>query len=94
MSRQRLALLGIMAAALIAAGALAQDAPPLIDETAKEVVAATVRSQGHPCDQPERAVHDTAASAPDQAVWLLDCTDARYRVRYDNDEPAEITRLD
>jgi hypothetical protein len=78
----------------IAAGALAQNALPLIDETAKEVVAATVRSLGHPCDQPERAVHDTAASAPDQAVWLLDCTDARYRVRYDNDEPAKITRLD
>ena len=86
--------LWIMAAALWTAGALAQDAPPEIDETAKDIVATPVRAQGHPCEQPQRAVRDEAASAPDRPAWVLQCANASYWVRYDNDEPAEIRRLD
>jgi hypothetical protein len=88
------AWLGAVAASLGAAGALAQHAPPVAPETAKDVVATTVRAQGHPCEQPERAVRDEAASAPDRAAWVLECANASYWVRYDNDEPAEIKRLD
>jgi hypothetical protein len=84
----------IMAAAFGAAGAIAQEAPPAVDETAKDIVATTVRSQGYPCEQPKRAVRDEAASAPDRAAWVVECANASYWVRYDNDVPAEIRRLD
>jgi hypothetical protein len=53
-----------------------------------------VRSLGHPCERPERAVRDEAASLPDEAAWILTCSNARYWVRYDNDVPAEIRQLD
>jgi hypothetical protein len=90
-----LASLWLVAAALLAAGgALAQDQAPADEESAKDIVATTVRAQGHPCDQPQRAVRDEAASAPDRAVWVLECANASYRVRYDNDVPAEVRRLD
>ena len=68
--------------------------PPDDEESAKDIVADTVRSQGYPCDQPERATRDEAASLPDQAAWVLECANARYWVRYDNDEPAEIRQLE
>lgn len=86
--------LWIMAVVLFAAAAAAQKAPTAIDETAKDVVATTVRSQGYPCEDPKRAVRDEAASAPDRAAWVVECVNASYWVRYDNDVPAEIRRLD
>jgi hypothetical protein len=84
----------VVAAMLGAGAALAQGMPPDDEESAKDIVADTVRSQGYPCDQPERATRDAAASLPDQAAWVLECANARYWVRYDNDEPAEIRRLE
>ena len=83
-----------MAALLAVPSAHAQDTAPVVDETAKDIVATTVRAQGHPCEQPERAVRDEAASAPDRAVWVLECANATYWVRYDNDVPAEIRPLE
>jgi hypothetical protein len=94
MARHAIASLWIIAAALNAAGAVAQDAPPVVEETAKDIVATTVRSQGYSCEQPRRAARDEAASAPDRAAWVLECANARYWVRYDNDLPAEIRQLD
>ena len=84
----------IVAAMLCADAALAQGMPPDDEESAKDIVADTVRSQGYPCDQPEHATRDEAASLPDQAAWVLECANARYWVRYDNDEPAEIRQLE
>jgi hypothetical protein len=84
----------IVAAMLCAGAAFAQAVPPGDEESAKDIVADTVRSQGYPCDQPERATRDEATSLPDQAAWVLDCGNARYWVRYDNDEPAEIRQLE
>jgi hypothetical protein len=94
MSRHLIAVLGMTASALCAGGVLAQNAAPADDETAKDIVATTVRSLGHPCEHPERATRDPAVSLPDQAAWILECANARYWIRYDNDEPAEIRRLD
>jgi hypothetical protein len=94
MSRYPSAALWIIAAMLCAGAALAQAEPPDDEESAKDIVADTVRAQGYPCDQPERATRDEAASLPDQATWVLECADARYWVRYDNDEPAEIRQLE
>jgi hypothetical protein len=94
MNRQLIASLCAIAAALSAADALAQDSAPKDEESAMEIVATTVRSQGYPCEQPKRAVRDEAASSPDRAAWVLECANARYRIKYDNDVPAEITQLD
>jgi hypothetical protein len=94
MSRPPIALLWMITAALGPGGALAQDAAPVDEETAKDIVATTVRSLGHPCEHPERATRDPAVSLPDQAAWILECANAKYWVRYDNDEPAEIRQLD
>jgi hypothetical protein len=94
MSRGTIAFLYAVTATLAAGGALAQVKAPVEEESAKDIVATTVRSLGHPCERPERAVRDEAASLPDQAAWILTCSNARYWVRYDNDEPAEIRQLD
>jgi hypothetical protein len=94
MSRHAIAFFYAVAATLAAGGALAQVKAPADEESAKDIVATTVRSLGHPCERPERAVRDEAASLPDQAAWILTCSNARYWVRYDNDEPAEIRQLD
>ena len=94
MTRHPSTALWIVAAMLCAGGAGAQNASPADEETAKDIVATTVRSQGYPCEQPERAARDPAASSPDQAAWVLECANARYWVRYDNDLPAEIRQLE
>jgi hypothetical protein len=94
MSRHWVASFWMIAAALSPGAALAQDTPPAEEESAKDIVATTVRSRGHPCEQPERAVRDPAASLPDQAAWILTCANARYWVRYDNSLPAEVRQLD
>jgi hypothetical protein len=83
-----------VAALLALPGARAQDTAPVVEESAKDIVATTVRAQGHPCEQPKRAVRDEAASAPDQAAWILECANATYWIRYDNDLPAEIRQLE
>jgi hypothetical protein len=94
MIRKPLVLPSVALVVLGAAGALAQDTAPLVEETAKDIVAITVRSQGYTCDNPKRAVRDEAASAPDRAAWVVECANATYRVKYDNDLPAEITEVD
>ena len=60
MSRHLIAALWVIAAALGAAGAFAQDSAPADEESAMDIVATTVRSQGYPCEQPKRAVRDEA----------------------------------
>jgi hypothetical protein len=56
------------------------------EETA--AVAAAVRDRGYPCMAPVSIQRDEAASGPDEAAWLVDCQDARYRVRFMGDTPA------
>ena len=50
-------------------------------ESPKDVIAAHLRLQGYSCDAPKSARRDNRASRPDEAVWLIDCRNARYRVR-------------
>jgi len=63
------------------------------DSEAARVTADTVRAQGFPCLEPASAQRDPAASKPDEAVWILECQDARYEVRFKGDTPAKIERL-
>ncbi len=51
------------------------------EESAKDIIAAHVRLQGYKCDAPKSARRDARASRPDEAVWVLACEHARYRVR-------------
>jgi len=64
------------------------------DSEATRIVAETVRSQGLPCAETISADPDPAASRPDEAVWILVCGDARYRVRFMGDSEAKIERLE
>ena len=63
-------------------------------ESPKDDVAAQVRAQGFPCDQPQSATRDAQASKPDEPVWLLRCEGASYRVRLIPDMAAQIERID
>jgi hypothetical protein len=54
-------------------------------ETAKNMLAAQIRTQGFACDKPLRATRDTKLSKPNYAVWILKCENAVYRIgRYPN----------
>ena len=76
-----------MAVAAIAAGtASAQDATATLADT--------VRDRGHPCAKAVSSERDPAASRPDEAVWILTCSDARYRIRYPGDTAPQVERID
>jgi len=64
------------------------------EETAKDIVAIQIRRQGYPCDRPRSAEPDPEQSRPDEAVWVLRCENAAYRVRLIPDEAAKIEVLD
>ena len=68
------------------AGASAQDAA--------DTVADAVRAGGHPCARAVAAERDAAASRPDEAVWILTCSDGRYRVRFPGDTAPQVEKLD
>jgi hypothetical protein len=63
-------------------------------ESPKEIIAAHIRSQGYECDAPQSAKRDLRASRPGEAVWLLKCADASYRVRLIPDMAAVVERTD
>lgn len=64
------------------------------DGEAARIVADQVRSQGYACAQPAQATRDAESSRPGEPVWLLECADAKYRVRLIPDQAAEISRID
>ena len=62
------------------------------DAAAAALVADQVREQGIACAEPATAARDP--SVDDDAVWLLTCADAKYRVRLVPDQAAVIENLD
>ena len=66
---------------------MAQDGP-------KNIIAAQIRDQGYKCDSPQSADQDMQASKPDEAVWVIQCEDASYRVRLVPDMAASVERID
>jgi hypothetical protein len=80
------AFVGIFSLALWSGAAGAS----LAQETPVGIIAAQVRTQGHPCDEPRRAERDVRASKPNQAVWLLTCSNATYVVTLVPDMAARI----
>ena len=59
-----------------------------------ETIAAQVRLQGHRCDEPLSATRDTALSKPNEAVWVLKCANATYRLRLIPNMAASVERLE
>lgn len=57
-------------------------------------LADTVRDRGHPCAKAVSSERDQQASRPDEAVWILTCSDARYRIRYPGDTAPQVERID
>jgi hypothetical protein len=76
----------VFGGALIETRACAGEAP-------KEIIAAHIRQQGYRCDAPKIAKRDPHASRPDEAVWILTCSNARYRVRLIPDMAAVVEPL-
>jgi hypothetical protein len=66
---------------------------PAHAETAASSLAAQVRRQGHACDRALSAVRDRSRSKPDEAVWVLKCGNATYRMRLIPHQAARVERL-
>ncbi len=60
---------------------------------AADLVADAVRDRGHACTKVVSAERDEAASRPDEAVWILTCSDGRYRVRFPGDTAPQVEPL-
>ena len=55
--------------------------------------AAQIRRQGFTCDKPLRAARDSKHSRPDRGVWVLKCSNARYRITRAPDMAAKVEPL-
>ena len=51
------------------------------EEAPAESLAAQLRRQGHRCEGPVGAERDAERSKPDEAVWVVRCANATYRMR-------------
>ncbi|WGD48516.1 hypothetical protein QA641_22935 [Bradyrhizobium sp. CB1650] len=83
--------LAVLAAALVPAGQ--RFVAPAYAETAADVLAVQIRSQGLTCDKPQQATRDTKLSKRDYDVWVLRCENATYRIGRYPDLPAKIEKL-
>jgi len=62
-------------------------------DTPQDMLAAQIRLQGFTCDKALKATRDSKRSRPDRAVWVLKCSNARYRVTRAPDMAAQIKQL-
>jgi len=97
LKRTRPARIGPIAAAGFAVLCLAsvrgfadQASDPGQSERPDAILAGQVRQQGHLCDKAIEAHRDEAMSRADEAVWILRCSNATYRIRLRPDMAARI----
>jgi len=64
------------------------------DTEAARVVADQIRRQGFTCDEPVKAERDAKASAPNAAVWSMQCNNSSYRVQLVPDQAAKVEKVD
>jgi hypothetical protein len=64
------------------------------EETTAEMLAAHIRRQGYRCDGPLSAVRDAERSKPDEAVWIIKCTDVAYRLTLIPDMAWKVEQLE
>jgi hypothetical protein len=62
--------------------------------TPAETLAAQVRLQGHHCAEALNATRDTELSKPNEAVWVLKCANASYRLSVIPNMAAKVERLE
>ena len=62
-------------------------------EAPKDTIAAQIRMQGFACDKAQSALRDAKRSKPDEAVWVLKCSNAAYRIRLIPDMAAKVQPL-
>jgi len=63
-------------------------------EMPADSIAAQIRLQGHRCEAPLSATRNTELSRPNEAVWVLKCANATYRVRLMPNMAAGVERLE
>ena len=63
---------------------------PIFQEVAEDFIAARIRMQGYACKHAQSAEHLRQASRPNEAVWMLRCDNATYRVRLVPDMAATV----
>lgn len=63
-------------------------------EAPKDIIADQLRAQGYTCDKPLSAERDVERSKPNEAVWVLKCDHATYRVRLIPNMAAGVERLE
>jgi hypothetical protein len=61
--------------------------------TARDAIAAQIRTQGVSCGQALGAKLDRRRSRPDYEVWILRCDNASYRVSRYPDREARVKQL-
>jgi hypothetical protein len=59
-------------------------------DTPVNIISDHIRRQGYSCDEPRQAQHDQQASRPNEAVWVLRCGNAAYRVTLIPDMAARV----
>jgi hypothetical protein len=64
------------------------------EDATDNMLAAQIRDQGYLCEKPLGAKRDEALSKPDEAVWVLRCEAATYRMRLVPDMAARVEKLD
>jgi hypothetical protein len=62
-------------------------------ETARDIIATQIRSQGYRCNHPETAARDADASKPDEFAWRLQCGQGSYLVRLIPHIAARVERV-
>jgi len=62
------------------------------EERPAEIIAVQIRDQGYACDKALSAERES--SELNDAVWILKCDNATYRVRLIPDMAAKVERLD
>ena len=62
-------------------------------QTVKGMLAAQIRVQGFACGEALKARRDLKRSRPDLGVWVLQCSNATYRVSRAPDMSAKVERL-
>ena len=65
-----------------------------VQDTPKEIIADQIALQGYSCVKPISAERDLQLSKPNEAVWLLKCEKATYRVQLIPDMAAKVERID
>ncbi|PPD43659.1 MAG: hypothetical protein CTY15_08925 [Methylocystis sp.] len=79
------------AVVIVALASAAFPLPALGQESAKDVIAAHIRSQGYACTTPKSAARQPAASRPGEQAWTLTCGEATYLVRLIPDMAADVS---